>query len=275
MKLPAGVEKITLINRDASWIFPPIGFWEIEEANDGAGDNYGLYWELGKENDAPIICHKRHEEWSLVPEFPDLKAFLAWYEETNGQEGPWVNLNDTAFFLSLFNKARVLTKMEKTEEAIQRLEHSVAMFGEYSDSWTLLAANYYAINELDKAEHASLNAILTNYVFGVPSKKGIEQFNRINSNGKLKGNPLVKRKEGLLSGGDYTDPFSINYAKLSEAIAEFRSLSDFRSATLLEQNYGYMMNFEPHEIQAQYNFNKKEWLDTFKVQLLKYYPDRK
>ena len=33
MKLPAGIQKVTIVQRDDYWIFPPIGFLEIEEAN--------------------------------------------------------------------------------------------------------------------------------------------------------------------------------------------------------------------------------------------------
>ncbi len=275
MKLPAGIQKVTIVQRDDYWIFPPIGFLEIEEANDGGGDGYGLYWELGKENKEPVVCRKSHEENWLIPEFPDLNSFLTAYEKDNLQPTSGLGLDDTTFFLNLYQKARVLAKRGKNEEAIQRLEQSVAMFSEYSDIWTLLATNYYAINEIDKAENASLNALLANYVFGFPSKKCIEQFNKIDSNGKLKDNPLVKRKEGLLAGGDYTDPFSINYAKWSEAIAEFRSLNDLRSATLLEQNYGYLMNSEPREVKDKYSFDAVDWIRNFRNQLLKDYPARK
>jgi hypothetical protein len=140
MKLPAGVEKITLLKRDISGLFPPIGFWEIEEANDGAGDHYGLYWELGKENNEPIICQMRHEENRLTPEFPSLNYFLIAHEKDNWQPTDALGLDDATFFMNLYQKAKVLTKQGNIEDTVQRLEQSVAIFGEYSDSWTLLAA---------------------------------------------------------------------------------------------------------------------------------------
>lgn len=234
-----------------------------------------MYWELGKENGEPIICYKNHEESLLVPEFADLTSFLTWYEETEGQESPRIDLKDTTFFLNLFNKSKVLTKNEKTEEAIQTLEKSIKLFGEYCDSWTLLAENYYKINELEKADTASLNSIITNFAFGLPSKKCIDQFNKVNPQGELRDNPLVKRKDGLLQGGDFANPFTMNYAKLLEAIEEYRVIGDLKTALLLEQNYGYLMNFELVETKEKYRFNEKEWSRNFKDKILTYYPDRK
>lgn len=275
MKLPNNIDKVTLSESADFWIFPPIGFLEIKEADNGTGDNYGLYWELGKENDEPIICSKRHEEFLLFPEFVNLKSFLAWYEETEGQESPRIDLKDTTFFLNLFNKSKVLTKTGKTDEAIQTLEKSIQLFGEYCDSWTLLAENYYKVNEFEKSENASLNSIITNYTFGLPSKKSIEQFNRIDPGGNLKDNPLVKRKDGLLLSGDFANPFSVDYGKLLEAIEEFTEIGDLKTALLLEQNYGYLMSFEQVETKQKYKFNDSDWSTNFKDKILTYYPDRK
>lgn len=275
MKLPENIDNVTISQSHDYSIFPPIGFIEIEEANDGAGDNYGLYWELGKESEEPVIFSKRHEEYLLIPEFLNLDSFLNWYEETQGQESPVLNLKDTSFFINLYNRAKVLTKTGKIEEAIIALEKSTELFGEYSDSWALLAENYYKVNELEKADSAALISIISNYVFGFPSKKAIEHFYKIDTSGKLKNNPLVKRRDGLLSGGDFTNPFRVNYDKLLEAISEFRELKDYKSALILEQNYGYLMCLEKNDIKAKYNFNDDEWSEYFKNEILYFYPERK
>lgn len=274
MKLPNNIDKITLLEIDDFMIFPPLGFREIEEAVNNAGDSYGLYWELEKENEEPIICNKRHEEFLLVPEFVNLNSFLIWYEETDGQKSPRIDLKEKTFFLNLYSKSRVLTKEGKTAEAIEILEKSIQLFGEYCDSWTLLSENYYKINKLDKAETAALNSIITNYIFGLPSKKCIEQFNKINPNGILKNNPLVKRKDSLLIGGDFANPFTISYEKLIEAIEEFSAIGDLKSATLLEQNYGYLMSLEKEAIKLKYSFNEMEWSINFKKKILRNFPNR-
>jgi hypothetical protein len=274
MKIPSQISKVTLNEPSGYWIFPPIGFVEIDESADGAGNYYGLYWELGKENEEPTVCWMDHEQGSLVPEFKDLDSLLIWFEETESFSSPPIDLNDNNFFMNLYKKSKILTKNEKNDEAIIRLEKSINLFGEFCDSWTLLAENYWKLNEIEKAEVASLNSILTNYTFAIPSSKSIEQFDRIDPNGKLKNNPIVKRKEGLLKGGFYNNPFSVNYELLNEAIEEYYDIGDLRSAILLQQNYGYLMMFEPEKTRRRHDFEDKKWSEEFKNKVLENYPDR-
>jgi len=273
MTLPENVNKVTRTNSKCR-IFPPVGFLEFEEANDGAGDNYGLYWEFGKENSEPIICSKRHEEFLLIPEFSNLDSFLGWFEETGGQKCPSLDLKDTSFYINLFLRSKVSSKNGKIVEAIKALEKSIELFAEYSDSWTLLAENYYKTNDIEKGDLASVNSIITNYAFGLPSKKCIEQFNKIDSSGKLKNNPLLKRQDSLLQGGDYLNPFVINYDQLIEAINEFKELKDYRSALILEQNYGYLMHLEQSDVKIKYNFEDEKWSAYFSNEIYQRFPDR-
>lgn len=275
MKQPDNIDKVTIVNVQDFSIFPPIGFTEIEEGNNGAGDNYGLYWALGIEEEEPIVCQKLHEEFLLVPEFSNLDSFLAWYGNQQEKDSAFVNLSKKRFFLDLYNKAKVLTRNGKTVEAIQILEESTALFTEYSDSWTLLADNYYKNSEIEKAEFASINSVISNYVFGLPSKKAIEQFDRIDPLGKYKDHPLVKRKDGLISGGSYSSPFTVDYDGILVAVTEFKELGDHRSALILAQNYGYLMSLENSEIKKRYNFNRTQWADAFSKKLLNFYPNRK
>ncbi|WP_442590298.1 tetratricopeptide repeat protein [Pedobacter sp. AW31-3R] len=273
MKLPDNIDKITVVKARISE-FPPNGFIEFEEGNDGSGDNYGLYWAIGRDLEEPIVCYKNHEEFLLVPEFPDLDSFLKRHYVGQGQTVDFISSSKKPFFPDLYNKARVLTKNNKTEDAIQVLEESVEQFAEFADAWTLLAENYYKQNQLDKAEFASLNSIISNYAFGLPSKKAIDLFNKINPAGKYKDHPLVKRKEGLLSGGSYFNPFTMNYNSILDTIAEFENLLEYRSALILEQNYSYLMSSEKMEIKEKNNFNSFKWAKDFREKLFKYYPDR-
>jgi hypothetical protein len=274
MKLPYSIDKVTILPVTEALVFPPVGFVEFEEGNDGGGDCYGLYWQIGREDQEPIIFLKNHEEFLLLPEFPNLDSFLGWYNIEQGHAVDFKPSSAMSFFPDLYNKARVLTKNNKTEDAIRSLQESIEQFSEFTDSWTLLAENFYKINELDEAEYASLNSIISNYAFGYPSKKAIDQFNRINPSGKYKDHPLVKRKEGLLSGGNYINPFQINYESISESIAEFEDRSDYRSALILEHNYAHLMNFEKMEVREKYNFNSFTWANNFKNKVLTFYPDR-
>jgi tetratricopeptide (TPR) repeat protein len=274
MKYPDNINKVKLSD-NADYGNFPLGFIPIEDTSDGGGDYYGLYWEIGKENSEPIICASRHEESLLVPEFANFKSFIEWYEETDGQETPRLDINDTFFFLSLTNKGKVLTKNGKTDEAIEKLEKSVNLFGEYSDSWHWLGENYYTDGQKEKGDIAFVNSIASNYFFGLPTKKSIERFIEMEPSPNLKSNPLVKRRKDLIQAEDFTNPLSINFDNLLDAIQEFESIKDFRTALILKQNFGLLMSFQTNEIASKYNFVFSKWTDNFKKELISIYPERK
>jgi len=274
MKFPTEINDVRLVNSREYYIIPPFGFVEIEGGNGGYGDFYGLYWELGKESTEPIVCEFNHEEALLTPVFPSLSEFIKWYNETEGQEAPRVNLNDKSFFMNLFLKAKISAKNGRTEEAIQRLEDSVSLFGEYSDSWTLLAEQYYIVGNVTQAEESALKAILSNWMFGLPSKKALEQFYKIDENGHLRDKPLVKLRKGLFKAGDFTKPFVVNYPILREAVQAIEDLGDHKSALLLSQNYSYLLHMESKNLQDENGFNEHAWIEEFKRKLDKYFPER-
>jgi tetratricopeptide (TPR) repeat protein len=273
MKLPKEIEKFTVSSPDYDY-FPPVGYLPIEETSDGAGDNYGLYWEIGKEEKYPIVCSARHEEKIIVPEFKDFQSFVDWFDETKGQAAPKMNLNDYDYFISLTNKAKVLTKSGKIEEAIFRLERAVSLFGEYTETWYRLSENYYITGQKEKGDKALVNAILSNYYFGLPSKKSIDKFNEMIPSDELKENPLIKRKEGFISGGGYSTPITINYDLLLSTVEEFKAMNDNRTAMIMKQNYGLLLASETDENAHKYGFNNFEWFDNFKKELFSLYPDR-
>lgn len=274
MKFPENIEKFT-VNKNNYGIFPPIGYLSIDETSDGGGDDYGLYWEIGKEKGLPIVCSSRHEESLLVPEFRDFTSFVDWFEETDGQEGPTMNLNDNDFFISLTNKGKVLTKNGKNEEAIQKLERAVSLFGEYSETWYWLAENYYKTGQKDKADRALVNSIASNFVFGLPSKKNVDRFNEMTPSEELKNHPIVRRKANLIHGGDFATPFSLDYNLIPEIVDELKTRKDYRTALLMQQNYGLLMTSETEDIIEQHHFKIETWFESFKSEMLSIYPERK
>ncbi|MGV3541044.1 MAG: hypothetical protein ACO1OQ_14610 [Rufibacter sp.] len=274
MKFPTEIKDVSLVEPRENYIIPPFGFVEIEEGNGGYGDFYGLYWELGKENTDPIVSEFNHEEALLTPVFPNLSEFIKWYNETDGQEAPRVNQNDKSFFMNLFLKAKISVKNGRTEEAIQRLEDSVYLFGEYSDSWTLLAEQYYNVGHVAQAEESGLKSILSNWMFGLPSKKALQLFDKIDENGHLKDNPLVKLRNGLFKAGNFTKPFVVNYPLLREAVQALEELGDYKNALLLSQNYAYLLCTESEEIQEENGLDIYAWIEEFKKKLEKHFPER-
>jgi tetratricopeptide (TPR) repeat protein len=274
MKIPQDINGFTISN-DTHGLFPPLGYLTIDKTSDGGGDDLGLYWEIGKENDLPIVCSLRHEESLLVAEFKDFKSFKDWFEETGGQESSAMNLNDNDFFISLTNKGKVLTKNGKSEEAIQKLEKAVSLFGEFSETWYWLAENYYKTGQKDKADKALLNSIMSNYFFGLPSQKCIDKFNEMTPSEELKEHPVIKRKTDLIQGGDFKTPFSMSYALVGEIVEELKEGKDYRTALLMQQNYGLLMASESEEVIGRHSFNIDTWYEGFRNEIFSIYPGRK
>jgi tetratricopeptide (TPR) repeat protein len=274
MKKPTDIDKVKIIESTNSSIIPPIGFLEIEQGNGGYGDCYGLYWELGKEEQEPIVCEYEHEEFQLSPQFPKLSKFIEWYQETDGQEANTINLNDRDFFMNLYLKSKVLARKNETEEAIERLEQSVKLFGEFSDSWALLGEQYYKVDNRSKAIESLFNAITSNWMFGLPSKKVIEMYSSIEMDNNSDTSPLFKYRKELLSSGDLSKPKVVNYPILKDVAYEFEQQGNYRAALLLSQNYAYLLSLEKDEIQVENKFNQNEWLNSFKDKLKIHFPKR-
>ena len=79
----------------------------------------------------------------------------------------------------------------------------------------------------------------------------------------------------MIQAGDVAKPLSINFDNLLDAIKEFESISEFRTALILKQNFGLLMSFQTDEIFSKYNFVLAEWTDNFKKELISIYPERK
>lgn len=103
-----------------------------------------------------------------------------------------------------------MTKNGKNEEAIQKLEKSVSLFGEYSETWYWLAENYYKLGQKSKADSALVNALISNYSFGFSSKKAIDRFNEMEPSMDMKNHPIVKYRTDLITSGNFATPVSIN-----------------------------------------------------------------
>ncbi len=276
MKLPKEIYQVTL-KEDRYWtgIFPPLGYIEFEEGNDGGGDYYGLYWQWGKEQQEPIVCQLRHEEALLVPAYPDLNAFLASDQQLGKQFFDEKGLDNKTFFLMPFQKAKVLARNGQVSQAIERLQISVELFAEYSDSWTLLSEQLRKQGNILQAQQAALQAIKSNWAFGLPSQKAIAQFEVIDENGPLSGDPLVKRKAGLLTGGTYNNPFKVDVEQLLACIEAYKDVNDVLSAMLLEQNYGYWMYLQDEQTKIKFGFETEKWRQAFVKRCFAVLPNRR
>ena len=55
-----------------SIVYPPVGFFPF--AGTGNGDYHGLYWPIGREDEAPMVAYSSHDAYALIPEHGDLDS---------------------------------------------------------------------------------------------------------------------------------------------------------------------------------------------------------
>ena len=114
-----------------------------------------------------------------------------------------------------------------------------------------------------------LKSILSNWSFGIPTQKSIQLLKKINQNGILKNDPIIKRLDVLQLTFEYNKT-EISYEILKDAYLEYFTVGDFITALILEHNYALMMYFETQSVQDLHNFNLKQWRIDYAFKCKKY-----
>jgi hypothetical protein len=172
MKLPAEIKEINIYADKNVGAYPPNGFIEFGEGALGNGDCFGLYWELGKEDQEPMICEMQHEEGTIVPSFSSLKKFLEWYE-LNDQDWGEEEVDDENFMFNYLNKGNEFLKQNKPELAIEQFKLSIENFGESSETWFKLAGQQKRVGNELEFQKSIINSILSNWAVEFPSQNSI------------------------------------------------------------------------------------------------------
>ena len=76
MKLPKAFASVSMYDNAYERPYPPLGFCPFAEHELGNGDQFGLYWPIGREDRDPIVAETHHDEWSVKPRFSSLDRFL-------------------------------------------------------------------------------------------------------------------------------------------------------------------------------------------------------
>jgi hypothetical protein len=273
MNIPKSIKEITISNFQYGGPLPPLGFVNIEEGGDGAGNNYGLYWEIGKEDKPPIICWFDHDEGVLEPSFPTLSSFLRWHKLEDKADFSFKEGED--LFFPYFNQAKLLNKKQKHEEAIQYLEHSVQLFGEHAGSWYLLNLQYLKTNDLKKLKKYFPEILKANWACGAPSNKQIKFMNEVIPLLGDSDDPILKLYNKLNLENGWKDGLRLNYNVLKEIIAKYHAQGDYISALKLKQNHAYSLFYRGSEILMEHNFNFENWQTEYDAYSKKYLVDRK
>lgn len=273
MKYPKEIDRVTLIAPEEGAYFPPNGFVEFEEGNDGAGDYYGLYWEFGKEDQEPIVCEKRHEEWSLHPSFVNLSQFLDSYDNETGEFDYLPDFYDQNFFLANFNRGKVKARKSPIE-AKELLIRSVEQFQEYSSSWALLSTLTVNPNERELMEKAAIKSFVSNWLFEIPTQKSYDHLLTIDFKSEHKHDALVNSIAELNFQSGFKG-FNINYDVLYRLAQEYRKSGDHKSYLLMLQNFAFVADSVNPDERKKRGFDNKQWKNELLDGIDNYFPRRK
>jgi len=269
MKIPNGIEKLTVINSDIPLgPYPSLGFVPISDAQLGNGDYFGLYWPLGRENDDPIVCDMLHDEWALEPSFSCVDKFIQWLDLNDWQRGD-EEINDQQLSSVIFSKAKVLYSSTDIDGAIELLNKACSNLPEVSEYWFALYSQQRRIGDIEKSANAALKAINSNWAFGLPSDSILRALRNPQFQEMLKDDPLMQRiGEFELHFGGVKE--NANYPVMYECVQEYFKRDQFVEGLMLYQNYGYMMHSETVSFQQRYNFKLDNWRLEYSELCLRY-----
>ncbi len=272
MKIPKLIDQITISEIQTKGPFPPLGFIYFDEASDNSIFSYGLYWEIGKEDREPIICSFDPDEGKLEPSFPSLDSFIQWHKKKQKEEDQF--LVEGEFFFGNFNRAKLLNRRKKHEEAIKCLENSNNLFGEFADSWYLLNLQYWKIGNIESLTQKFPEILKSSWIFGSPLTKAISFMNEVIPKLNKTNDPIINLFNQLKFENSWQNGLNFNFDVLKEIIKQYHDLGEYESALKLMQNYGYTMMFQSKEIKSKFQFNLQEWELEFADYAKKYLHDR-
>lgn len=222
----------------------PFGCAAFMKYDDKLGRSCELYWAFGREEEDPIVCHYHHEEHIFEPIEKDIATYWA-----NGKEAR-IALNDVTFFMNPYLKAKILNKKGLFEEAINRLEISINLFGDYPDSWLLYAQVLHKVNKLDLSYKALIQSIKANWAFGFDFSKVIVHLQNITN--IIDNEPIIKHKNNLFYFNTNTKKYILNEEIWCQCIKQYEQQGDLVSAFKLEQNLLYSTQNTSEKFESKY-----------------------
>lgn len=266
MKLIATQTPFTINNTElTSGPYPPCGFLPLPETDLGNGDCFGLYWPLGYENQAPVVCELYHDEWLIKPAFSNAVKLSEWLKLNDYD--PYENqltIDDTDFSVTHFEQGKNYRSSGDTDNALHHIRAACRTFPEVSEYWLTLASLCMQTSDQTGASVAALNGFLANWAFGVPHDK-IIYFLKMAVNSEIfQTDPVVQR----VAAGELTLHFggvkeNNNYRAMTACINDYLKLNKPLNALRLLQNYAFVMSSETTAFQARYHFSLGEWQTQF------------
>lgn len=140
----------------------------FEDYSLGNGDNYGLYWPIGREEGEPLVVETVHDAGGLVPAFSSLDRFLALtsgLDEADHAEWPTFD-DDPMAPHALYQAARAALERQDFETATAHLQAAVELLPEYTAALSLLMTMYIRGGLHDDACRMGVRAVRSPPSFG-------------------------------------------------------------------------------------------------------------
>lgn len=259
--------------------YPSLGFLPLFDAELGNGDYFGLYWPLGRETEAPIVCDMWHDEAKLVPAFSGAGKFVAWLEANDWERGD-EEPQDADFAPMLVQSAKAFfrgaekgpAKQDDIEAGIVLLQQACEQLPEVGDYWFALASQLRRLGRNELAAHAALRAFHSNWAFGIPSDGVMRMLSQVQLQTYLEDDPFIRRLDGFKPGFG-GEKHNDNYPIMLAASREYLEAGQVLPGLMLYQNYAYSMYFETQAFQERYGFELTRWQSEFSALCLTHLGD--
>ena len=259
LRLPSDLSGVSALAWPSATPYPPRGFAAFEERSLGNGDTFGLYWPIGLENQEPLVCEIVHDEWTMVPAFSDLSAFLRItgpLDEFGPAEWPTLK-DDERSPHACFAAAREAVSKGSADEACALLGRSIERLPEYTAALSLLSAQCLRLGKHDEACRYAVRALRSPPSLGGDAdlRKTWNWLSR-QSQGPddLADDPIWSKRTALATppaGGSKQNDV---YLVLAEAAAGYTDRGDIRAALSLWQAYAEFIWGETVSFRERYGF---------------------
>lgn len=265
MRAPHLLHGLTLDSEPSAGPYPPQGFWPIAEGALGNGDQFGLYWPLGREDAPPVVCEMFHDEGRMVFRHSSLDVFAQWLDAGGTEEGDDEGgaphepvVPDAESPLPLIERAQQHVQAAEPALAIGLLEDACSRFPELQRAWAMLAGQQMRLGQHAAAVAAARAAILANWAFGIPEPGVLRILRTADSSG----DPVLAMAQqmGFGFGGAKTNP---DYALMQACIDQCWQAGDTLAALRLSQNRCYALSSETVSFQQREGFDLDSWRRDF------------
>ncbi len=262
MRQPANLHRASLLDCNYEHPYPPLGFRPFRECDLGNGDEYGLYWPIGREGEEPIVAETQHDGHAMDPAFSCLDRFLQ-RADANGT-GRWVGQpahdEDPDSPAVRVERARQAAREQAPERAATELRAALLRLPEYGAASALLCNQYRRLQQTSAAIEAALQSLISPPCFGGADAKVLHWLARQDEcPPSLADDPIWEARTRLrfrFGGTKTNDDYPILLGAIKDYIARGQGM---RACTLM-QCYAELMWFETVSFRERYGFHAPEFI---------------